>query len=122
MRRKYRGCTGGIRSLNCHPTRNCFAAVGLDRFLRIYDINQAKPIQKMYLKSKLNHVLMAKHFDPTKDIAKIEKKEKPMSKPKNVQGEKTAEDPKEDGEEFWAKLPILKDSGQPKKKKMKKNK
>ena len=27
-----------------------------------------------------------------------------MSKPKNVQGEKTAEEPKEDGKEFWAKL------------------
>jgi len=122
MRRKYRGCTGGIRSLNCHPTRNCFAAVGLDRFLRIYDINQAKPIQKMYLKSKLNHVLMAKHFDPATAIAKVEKKEKPMNKPKNVQGQPKIEEPKEEGEEFWAKLPILRDSAQPKKKKIKKNK
>ena len=66
---------------------------------------------------------MAKHFDPATDIAKIEKKEKPMNKPKSVQGQpKAAEEPKENGEEFWAKLPILKDSGQPKRKKIKKNK
>merc|ERR1712080_788422 len=102
---------------------NCFAAVGLDRFLRIFDINQAKPIQKMYLKSKLNHVLMAKHFDPTTAIAKVEKKEKAMNKPKTVKGQpEKAEEPKQDGEEFWAKLPILRDSGQPKRKKIKKNK
>ena len=51
MRGKYRGCTGGIRSINCHPTRNVFAAVGLDRFLRIFDIYKAKPIQKFSNKS-----------------------------------------------------------------------
>ena len=118
MRGKYRGCTGGIRSINCHPTRNVFAAVGLDRFLRIFDIYKAKPIQKMYLKSRLNHVLMTNAFDPCTAIAKIEK-EKPKSVPKKVQGEKEIVVPKEEGEEFWAKLPILRDSGPPKRKKVK---
>jgi len=118
MRGKYRGCTGGIRSINCHPTRNVFAAVGLDRFLRIFDIYKAKPIQKMYLKSRLNHVLMTNAFDPSTAIAKIEK-EKPKSVPKKVQGEKEIVVPKEEGEEFWAKLPILRDSGPPKRKKVK---
>ena len=119
MRRKYRGCTGGVRSIDCHPVRNCFAAVGLDRFLRIFDINQAKPIQKMYMKSRLNHVLMSNDFDPSTAIAKIEK-EKEKKKPKTVQGEKPeAVEPKEDGEEFWAKLPIIRNTDQPKKKKFK---
>lgn len=111
MKNKFRGCTGGIRSIDCHPVHKTFAAVGLDRFLRIYDINQAKPIQKMYLKSKLNHVLLAKDFDPATAIAKIEKPDKSKSKKKPA-----AIDPdiievdQKGGEEFWKKLPIVRSS------------
>lgn len=108
MQKKYRGCTGGIRSLTCHPTHAAFAAVGLDRFLRIYDINQSKPIQKVYLKSKLNQVLMSNAFDPSKDIVKVlptptetKKRKKPAEKVLE-EGES-----KGDGEEFWTKLPVL---------------
>ena len=73
----------------------------------------------MYMKSRLNHVLMSNDFDPSTAIAKIEK-EKEKKKPKTVQGEKPeAVEPKEDGEEFWAKLPIIRNTDQPKKKKFK---
>lgn len=107
MRKKYRGCTGGIRSLKCHPTQNVFAAVGLDRFLRIYDVNQSKPIQKMYLKSKLNHVLISNSFDPSKDIVKEVPKPTEAKKKKKPVVEEDENESKGDGEEFWTKLPIL---------------
>jgi len=106
MRRKYRGCTGGIRSIDCHPKHSCFAVVGLDRFLRIFDINKPKSIQKMYLKSKLNQVLISKDFDPTKAIAPT-KEVKKTKKKAPVSDLKSDAKVKEEGDEFWAKLQVI---------------
>ena len=46
-----------------------FCAVGLDRFLRVWSLGAGgrRPVHKMYLKSRLNCVLMCKHFDPDKE-------------------------------------------------------
>ena len=68
MFRKYKGCVGGVRGMTCLPNKPYFASVGLDRFLRIYNINGQKPIQKMYLKSQLNCVLLTKDFDPCESV------------------------------------------------------
>ena len=116
LKRKYRGCTGGIRSLDCHKTHGYFTAVGLDRFLRVFDINQPKPVHKMYLKSRLNHVLLSKEFSPD-SIPKPEEKKKKLVK-KTVK----EEEPKkmEDGEEFWKKIPVIRSTDTKKSKKIKK--
>ena len=114
LKRKYRGCTGAIRSLDCHPTRPVFAAVGLDRFLRVFDINKPKPIQKMYLKSKLNHVLMSQDFDPETDVPKPVQPEA-KKRPASVPGVMNPTEIKEEGEEFWAKLPVIRGTKKSKK-------
>ena len=43
-----------------------FCAVGLDRFLRVWKAGAGgrKPVNKIYLKSRLNCVAMSQHFDP----------------------------------------------------------
>ena len=43
--------------------------MGLDRFLRVWSLGAGgrRPVHKMYLKSRLNCVLMCKHFDPDKE-------------------------------------------------------
>jgi len=107
MRRKYRGCTGAIRSIDCHHVHKSFAVVGLDRFVRVFDINQPKAIQKMYLKSKLNHVLLTKDFNP-----EMVKPEAVIHEQKKMHTKKKQKQPivKEDGDEFWAKLPVIKGS------------
>ena len=64
--RKYKGFVGGVRSLDATRDSHYFAAVGLDRFLRVYDVNAKSPVQRMYLKSRLNCVLLAGNFDPNK--------------------------------------------------------
>ena len=65
--RKYKGFVGGVRSIDAmRGGGTYFAAVGLDRFLRLYDVNAKSPVQKMYLKSRLNCVLLADNFDPNK--------------------------------------------------------
>ena len=112
LHKKFRGCTGAIRSLDAHSSHNCFAAVGLDRFLRIYDLNKPKPIQKMYLKSKLNQVLMAKDFNPSEAIVMPEpgpviKKRASKKTERSHDGVLEGVAKHEDGDEFWAKLPVL---------------
>ena len=117
MRRKYRGGTGGIRSIDCHPTHKFFAAVGLDRFLKLYDFNQPKPVQKVYLKSRLNHVLISNTFEPTTALPKKEKESHKKRKKVDADTDPDIIEVKGDGDEFWAKLPVIRSDS---KKKLKK--
>ena len=71
--RKYKGFVGGVRSLDAMRDGPHFAAVGLDRFLRVYDVNAKAPVQRMYLKSRLNCVLLAGNFDPNKTDSERQK-------------------------------------------------
>ena len=64
MVRKYKGCVGSVRNIDAMEDKPYFATVGLDRFLRIYDIKSRRPLQKVYLKSRLNSVLLRPDFDP----------------------------------------------------------
>uniref|UniRef100_T1J0T6 WD repeat-containing protein 74 n=1 Tax=Strigamia maritima TaxID=126957 RepID=T1J0T6_STRMM len=54
----YKGFAGGIRCIQCHPTLPIVASCGLDRFLRIHDVNTHKLLHKVYLKSALNCLLL----------------------------------------------------------------
>ena len=58
----YRGFTGGIRELVCHPTSPLVMSVGLDRFLRVHHFDKQTPLFKSYLKSRLNTLLVRKDF------------------------------------------------------------
>ncbi len=49
----FKGFTGGVRALALHPTLPYLAAVGLDRFLRVYDANSHRLLKKFYLKQRL---------------------------------------------------------------------
>ena len=56
-----------IHSVQCLGN-NYFCAVGLDRYLRVWNIGAGgrKPVHSLYLKSRLNGVLMCDNFDPDK--------------------------------------------------------
>lgn len=73
--RKYKGFVGSVRSIDCMRDGPHFAAVGLDRFLRVFDINSRKATQRMYLKSRLNCVLLTDSFDPNKTEQERQEKE-----------------------------------------------
>ena len=45
---KYKGSTGAVQSVCVQ--HDCVAAVGLDRFLRIYDSKTRKPLYKVRIK------------------------------------------------------------------------
>lgn len=52
---QYKGARGGLRHVVCNGTE--VASCGLDRFVRIHDINTRQLLSEMYLKSRLNCVL-----------------------------------------------------------------
>lgn len=43
----FKGFAGSIRSVKCHPTLPLVASCGLDRFLRIHDLNRHKLLKKV---------------------------------------------------------------------------
>lgn len=67
MVRKYKGCVGSVRSVACARQSGHFAAVGLDRFLRVFAVDSKKIVAKMYLKSRLNAVVLRPDFDPRRE-------------------------------------------------------
>ncbi len=95
MFRKYKGCVGSVRSIECCRETGYFAAAGLDRFLRVYHVSSKKLVQKEYLKSRLNCLLLCDDFDPTK--AESERQEEAEKK-----GAKRKEEEEEDN--FWEAL------------------
>ncbi|XP_043204995.1 WD repeat-containing protein 74-like [Amphibalanus amphitrite] len=57
-----KGVAGGVREVYCHPERSYAASVSLDRFLLLHDLDTKKLLHKVYLKSRLNCVLMRRNF------------------------------------------------------------
>lgn len=58
----FKGVAGSIRAVRCHPTLPLVASCGLDRFLRVHDLNTRLLQTKLYLKSRLNCLLMRTDF------------------------------------------------------------
>ncbi|GLE01823.1 hypothetical protein PINS_up010661 [Pythium insidiosum] len=65
------GPNGAVRDLACHPTLPFVAAVGLDRFVHVFDVNTRQYHSSIYAKQRLNAVLFcndgAKAFAATDD-------------------------------------------------------
>ncbi|XP_062870076.1 WD repeat-containing protein 74 [Trichomycterus rosablanca] len=54
-----KGVAGSVRGLQCHPTLPLVASCGLDRFLRIHNLQDRTLLHKVYMKSRLNCVLLS---------------------------------------------------------------
>ncbi|XP_067451710.1 WD repeat-containing protein 74 [Thunnus thynnus] len=54
-----KGLAGGVRALQCHTSQPVVASCGLDRFLYIHSLEDRKVQHKVYLKSRLNCLLLA---------------------------------------------------------------
>jgi hypothetical protein len=57
---RYVGPAGSVRGLVNHASAPRLAAAGLDRMLRIYDTNKRKQVSCMYLRQRLNCVLVGR--------------------------------------------------------------
>ena len=52
------GIAGAVQQLQLHPTLPLLASVGLDRFLRIHDLQTRSLVRKVYLKTRSNAIVV----------------------------------------------------------------
>ena len=64
-----RGAQGSTRSLSVHHTLPMVASVGLDRYLRVHDLQTRETLKAVYLKQKLNCCLFSA-VEPAKNRAR----------------------------------------------------
>ena len=111
---------GSVRSLAVTTGGSHFVSAGLDRYMRIFEVGNPKPVHRVYMKSKLNCLLVSPDFDPSGAIqelarAKAEREKKEESKKPSVgNGEKEGAGADTD-DKFWSKLKIIREK--PKKRK-----
>ncbi|XP_023817151.1 WD repeat-containing protein 74 [Oryzias latipes] len=86
-----KGLSGGVRGLQCHPSQPVVASCGLDRFLRIHSLEDRRLLHKVYLKSRLNCLL----------LASLELEEGAGGQ---VEGQAEVKEEEEDEDEVWASL------------------
>eukprot|EP01134_Creolimax_fragrantissima_P004544 CFRG4544T1 len=53
----YKGASGSVRCVKCHPTLPYVASCGLDRYTKVHDINSGRLVSKVYMKTRLNTLL-----------------------------------------------------------------
>eukprot|EP00095_Tigriopus_kingsejongensis_P011279 maker-scaffold14_size734282-snap-gene-1.24 protein:Tk11279 transcript:maker-scaffold14_size734282-snap-gene-1.24-mRNA-1 annotation:"wd repeat-containing protein 74" len=107
--RKYKGCVGAIKGLDCTPQGH-FAVVGLDRFLRVYHVDQKKAVHAVYLKSRLNVVALRRDFDPQHMPEAPEAPPVALSEDEIEILEEIKEEPPEtedEAESLWAQLKVV---------------
>ncbi|PNF23432.1 hypothetical protein B7P43_G10597 [Cryptotermes secundus] len=54
----YKGAVGSLKSIVCHKTEPYIVSVGLDRHLLVHNLTSRALLQKMYMKSRLNCILL----------------------------------------------------------------
>ncbi|XP_075426185.1 WD repeat-containing protein 74 [Ascaphus truei] len=92
--RSLKGNAGSLRSIQCHTSLPLVASCGLDRFLRIHNLHEKELLHKVYLKSRLNCLLLT-----SRDKWEEEEAETPLS----------AEDVKEEDDEVWGAMETVKE-------------
>lgn len=80
-----KGLAGSVRGLQCHASQPLVASCGLDRFLRIHSLEDRKLQHKVYLKSRLNCLLLS-----SRDLQEGE-----------AAGEAECEEVKEEQDDVW---------------------
>ena len=101
----YKGFAGGIRSVQCHATKPVVASCGLDRFLRIHDIESKALLFKVYMKSRLNCVAMTERWGEERDT----RTENSVVNKKGLDNEENDnEDDNGDIDDVWDTMEVIK--------------
>ncbi|KAL4222572.1 WD repeat-containing protein 74 [Mactra antiquata] len=101
---RFKGFAGSIRSIQCHQSLPIVASCGLDRFFRLHDINSKQLLHKVYLKSRLNCLLMSKKEMILKDDGDDDSGAE-------VDADHHEDDDEEDGsddDDVWNKMQVVK--------------
>ncbi|XP_043931679.1 WD repeat-containing protein 74 [Protopterus annectens] len=98
----FKGFAGSIRSIQCHSSLPLVASCGLDRFLRIHNIDDKSLQHKVYLKSRLNCLLFTSRENWEKEDIVI--------------SADCAEEIKEEDDEIWDTMKTVVDKNKTKRK------
>ena len=94
----YKGNTGSIRDIAIHPSMNVVATVGLDRIMRVFDIETRQQLHRVYLRQRLNCVLFSSE-ELVQCFAKEEESEKEEEEKESSDDLEIEEDEKEEKED-----------------------
>ncbi|ODV97063.1 hypothetical protein PACTADRAFT_48828 [Pachysolen tannophilus NRRL Y-2460] len=97
---KYKGAVGSIQSLNSYLEGNLLVTGGLDRYVRVFDLDSREQIAKIYIGSQISCVMM---LDDEQDM----EEEETTTKDKNERKKKrvyTEAQEKEEEEALWNEL------------------
>ncbi|XP_060752403.1 WD repeat-containing protein 74 isoform X2 [Tachysurus vachellii] len=77
-----KGMAGSVRGLQCHPSLPLVASCGLDRFIRIHNLQDRTLTHKVYLKSRLNCLLLS-----SRDLQCVSDEEEQLEETKTEEDE-----------------------------------
>jgi len=106
-RGRFKGIAGTIRNIAFHPSGDYLVGVGLDRFFHIYEMKKRKPLNKTYIKLRLNRVLISPN-----DLDKPEEK-KEGEETENVFIDDEEHSSVEDSEDTFEELEPVADTSTP---------
>lgn len=95
----FKGFSGAIRDLKCHETLPYVVSCGLDRFLRVHDIDTKELLHKTYMKSTLNCLLLRDNWSNFNQVIDEEPNEDGL--------EEKIDDCDENVDEIWDQMEIV---------------
>ena len=104
MVRGYKGFAGSIRSIGVHKTQPFVFFCGLDRHLCVHNEKIAAPKFKVYLKSRLNCLLVSDVSVEEDEIVTDERQAEEQGKRKRKLSETDEDDADNSDDEMWSKM------------------
>ncbi|XP_053133664.1 WD repeat-containing protein 74 [Hemicordylus capensis] len=95
--KRLKGFAGSVRAIQCHPVLPLVASCGLDRFLRVHNLQQKRLEHKVYLKSRLNCLLL---------MSRENWEEEDLNPSAGLQDDVKQED--EEDNEIWDSMEVVK--------------
>eukprot|EP00080_Pristionchus_pacificus_P021135 PDM81155.1 WD40 domain-containing protein [Pristionchus pacificus] len=101
---KFKGQAGSVRCIQSHSSAPLIASCGIDRFVRVHDVNTRKLVHKVYCKARLNTLLLR---DELSILTKLKEEDKEdwelmeSKKEEELVDEKEIKIEPEDDEDVW---------------------
>lgn len=99
----FKGICGSIRAISCHVSQPYVVTCGLDRFVRVYDLNTRRLEKKVYLKSNLNCIALS-----CRDIELHEQTES-RKRTKEEEDEEVEVKEEDEDEGVWEGMKVIKE-------------
>uniref|UniRef100_A0A914VBV8 WD repeat-containing protein 74 n=1 Tax=Plectus sambesii TaxID=2011161 RepID=A0A914VBV8_9BILA len=109
MVHKFKGFAGALRSIDAHPTAPYVASCGIDRFVRVHNINTKELVKKIYCKARMNCILMRRQLSllTTVKEEKPDRRRKKKSAEEDEGDDSHRSDSDEDKDAIWEDMGVV---------------